>query len=339
MVIRGQNVTQDDVLYALTIWKFYGVYIIARFSIRTEREVRRCLWISLFAGAAVAGIAILQSLHAPGITRFLSTYYAPYGNTRAIVNSRGGSTLSLPIAVADLLSFDLAIAVGFMVRERTNRLVLMGVSALFLAGVLSSGEFSGVLGLVLAAIVMAFVTRRVKPFLSFIPAALGAAILLRPVIERRLSGFQSASGLPTSWAGRINNLTTYFWPQLFSGLHFLLGIRPSARVATPTMATGYIWIESGYTWLLWAGGLPFLAAFIYFVGLNVRRTWANARSRPDAIGVASLALVVALIVVAVLMVLDPHLTYRGSADLLFVLLAMTAVGARAAARPNATGAA
>ena len=54
--------------------------------------------------------------------------------------------------------------------------------------------------------------------LAFCPAALVALIALRPVVDRRLSGFNDASGLPSSWVDRYHNLTTYFWPQMSQGL-------------------------------------------------------------------------------------------------------------------------
>jgi hypothetical protein len=145
------------------------------------------------------------------------------------------------------------------------------------------------------------------------------------LLQHRLSDVNSQSGLPVSWSGRLDNLRTFFWPRLFSGFNFVLGVRPSARIATPKFATGWVFIESGYTWLLWAGGIPFLLAFIYFTRKNIQINLPRARSRNDAIGAVALAVVVSLIVVAVCMVLDPHLTYRGSGDLLFALLALSSI--------------
>jgi hypothetical protein len=325
LLVRGRRLEQDDVLYALMMWKYYGIYLVARVSVRSRRQVRNCLVVSMVAASAVAVIAIFQSLHLFGVAQMLLRYYAPYGDTGAVLNNRGGSTLSLPIAVADLMTFNLAIAVGFLVRGRHHRRALLAMGILFVAGVLASAEFSGLIGLAVGIAVLAVITRRVREMAGFIPVLLVLGYFgLRPVIEQRLEGFSSASGLPESWAGRIHNLTNYFWPELFSHGNFVLGVQPAARVPTSTMSLGYIWIESGYTWLLWSGGIPLLLAFLWFLWVALRRHLPMASGRKDVVGIAATAVVVALVVIGLLMIIDPHLTYRGSADLLFALLGMVA---------------
>ena len=69
--------------------------------------------------------------------------------------------------------------------------------------------------------------------------------------------------------------------------------------------------------------MPLFAAFALFVIVTARSSLARAR-RPGALGITATAVFVAVGVVAVLMLFDPHITYRGSADMLFVLLALMA---------------
>jgi hypothetical protein len=92
-----------------------------------------------------------------------------------------------------------------------------------------------------------------------------------------------------------------------------------------------VYVESGHTWLLWTGGIPFLLAFFYFLWTTIKTVGRIARERMDAIGVAAIASFASLWLLAVLMTLDPHLTLRGSADALFALLALacTAMGSTA----------
>jgi hypothetical protein len=323
MTVRQRQIIPDDLLYGLVMWKYLGVYAIVRFAVTTVPQVRLCLWLSLAAACAVAVIAILQAMGLFDIPRLLGTYYAPFGHTDAF-ESRGGATLGLPAAAADLFIYNLAVASGLALRLRRHRLVLIAAAALLIVGTLSAGEFSSAVGLLIGVLCIAIVTGNPRLLGWFVVAAAGGSQLIRPVIDRRLSGFASASGLPVSWTGRLRNLQTYFWPKLFSDGNFLLGVRPSARVAVSSQATGYVWIESGYTWLLWGGGIPLLASFLFFVHAGVRRGWRAARHRRDAVSVAGIGAFVAVIVATVLMTFDPHLTYRGSAEALFGLLALAA---------------
>jgi hypothetical protein len=163
-------------------------------------------------------------------------------------------------------------------------------------------------------------------FVALAPVAGIAAIVLRPVIEKRLSGFQGGSTLPASWQVRLDNVTTYFWPVLEQNLNWVTGVRPLARIDGPRFSgIEYIWIESGHVYLLWTGGVAFLLAFFWYLWVALRRTARIARERSDAVGVAAIAAYTALVVTAVLMVLDPHLTLRGSADLSFALLGLALV--------------
>src|SRR5262249_40580561 len=74
--------------------------------------------------------------------------------------------------------------------------------------------------------------------------------------------------------------------------------------------------------LLWVGGLPFLVAYFWFVSRALRRCWEIARRRSDPTAIACVALVCALASNVIVMLFDPHLTYRRTADVLFVLLAL-----------------
>ena len=41
-----------------------------------------------------------------------------------------------------------------------------------------------------------------------------------------------------------------------------------------------VWIESGYTWLLWGGGIPLLASFLFFTYVTVKRRLADSTGWP-----------------------------------------------------------
>jgi len=323
MTVRQQAITLRDLLYALVIWKLLGIYAIVRAAVSTDRQVRRCLWLSVAVACVVSLIAIMQSLSLLGVSRLLAEFFggpSQFGPA----GGRGSSTLGLPAATADLMVFNLAIVNGLWMRCRRHRLVLAVGAALMLFGALAAGEFAGAIGLLVGLLCIAIVSGSARLLGWFVPAIAIGGWVMWPVIGTRLIGFQSASGLPVSWLGRLDNLETYFWPKLFSDWNFVLGVRPAAVVDVVSITGNEVWIESGYTWLLWGGGIPLLLSFLYFVYVSAKSGWSTARTGTGGRSVAGGAVFVAVIVIAVLMVLDPHLTYRGSADEFFVLIALAA---------------
>jgi hypothetical protein len=327
MAIHQQQITSDDLLYALVLWKFLGLYAVIRLSVTTDRQILSCLWISVAAACIVAVVAIVQALGLFGVPKLLATLFAPFGYSDAF-QARGSATLGLPAATADLMIYNLAIVGGIWARTHRHRALLAASAGLLVLGALSAGEFSSVIGLLVGIVCIGIATNSARLLKVLVPAALVGSVLVWPVLAVRLGGFQSASGLPVSWTSRVQNLQNYFWPQLFADWNFVLGVRPAARVAVATQGTGYVWIESGYTWLLWGGGIPLLASFVFFVVAAAKRGWRMARGSADAAGIAGTALFVAVVVTAVLMVFDPHLTYRGSGDAMFILAALATIRTR-----------
>jgi putative peptidoglycan lipid II flippase len=321
MVARQRAITKDDLLYCIVIWKLFAEYVIVRSVITTSQQATRCLWLSMWSAAIVSGIGILQSLKIFGVPNLLATFYAPLDVTSDLTQGRGSSLLGLPAAVADLAILNLAIAIAMLLRGHPRRLLLTGLAVTYALGVVAAAEFSTVLGLLVAVAAIIVLSKSGRIVLYAIPVALLGGVLLWPVIATRIGGFQGGSQLPYSWVVRLQNLRGYFWPTLFSDSNWILGVQPEARVAAPDQEYGYVWIESGYTWLLWGGGLPLLGSYIAFAWAVLRKAVGYAR-RADTAGIVGFALAAAIASQAVMMIFDPHLTYRGSGDAIFLILAL-----------------
>jgi hypothetical protein len=327
MIARGRPLEMDDLTYAIVMWKFLLLYAVVRLTVRSDREVTLALWVSLSVGVVVGVIGILQSLDLLGVRAVLEPLFAPFGYGEVVQSARAGSTVGLPAATADLMVLNLVLALGLLYRKPALAWCLAPMTLVFVVAVFSAAEFSSVLGLVVAIVCVAVRLRRLDLLKWSLLAMPVAVVALWPTIEPRIAEFSSLHGLPTSWLVRYHNLTNYFWPQIVDGSNVLVGVRPAARV--PVEGTfGFIWIESGYLWLLWGGGLPLFAAFCWFVWTGLKATGPAARLVATPASVAALAAYTGLVSCVVLMIFDPHITYRGSADALFGLLALSACGSQ-----------
>jgi murein biosynthesis integral membrane protein MurJ len=322
MLGRHREISADDLQYATVLWKYLAVYFIIRFSVTSEKQAYWCIALSMAAGCIVCVVGVLQALDLFGVPKLLGVLYAPFGVERTLAIGRGSSTLALAAAVADLAILNLALAIGLLLRGARHRVLLGGVVLICLFGTLGAGEFSTILGLFVALGAIVVVSRATRLIGYAVPLLLLGGVVMWPVIETRLLGFQSASGMPDSWIVRLRNLNTYFWPELGAHGNWLLGVRPSARVPASHEEFGWVWIESGYTWLLWGGGIPLLGAYMCWVVVAMRRATAAARQATGVIAAIGLAVAAAVAADVVLMLFDPHLTYRGAADALFGLLAI-----------------
>lgn len=322
---RGGTPTTEDLQYSVLLWKYYAVFLLVRMTVRTVEQVRVCLIVSLVSAAVVAALAILQSLQVLGVAGLLAEHYAE-GRASSAQNQRGLSTLASSIAVGDVMNAHLAIAMALQSGPARRSLLLRAAAALYAAGALASGQFSSAIGLLVTLAVLSYVskdTRRTTA--SLLPLLPFAVLGTWSVIQKRLRGFQSDSGLPMSWNGRVDNLRTYFLPPLRSDGNVVFGVQPAGRLRAHETWRDFIYPESGYVYLLWVGGIPCLLAFCYFAAECWRTTLRTARERTDAVGVAATGALAATSVLVVLMTLDAHLVLRGAADTLFILLALALV--------------
>ncbi|MCA1834945.1 MAG: hypothetical protein LC721_00865 [Actinobacteria bacterium] len=322
---RGERIplqlNTSELAAVLPVCKLVAIYLLVRFSVSTEAQLVRCFRLIIWPGAVVAVIAIMQTLHFGPVVSMLQTVWAPDSNPAALAE-RGSTTLASPIATGDYIIICLTLIVCCGMRGLLDRRERLGLGLVLGAGVLATGQFSTWISAVVAAalILWRFSTLRHSSlrFVWLVPVALAIGA---PALIGRLQGF-SEFGVPRSWIGRWSNLSDFYLPR-FGFINVLLGVSPDSVLEAPERWRDVIYLESGYLELLWVGGIPLLAAFIWLSIVVLRRT-RELMAQPGAVGAAASALWVCWWFVLILTVLDPHLTLRGTGDLLFMLIGITA---------------
>ena len=326
MYARERPIAVDDILYALALWKLAVLYAAVRLIVRDRRDAFRMLMAVLVTSLVIGGIGVLQAVGVGPVIDTLAAWVPAEEGGYGLSENRGTATLGNPIAFGDLMLHS-GVAAAALAFHRRSRSLWAVTLALGLA-TLASGQFSMLLGLAGAAAAFAIITGTGKQVILAGAAVLGvAAATLQPVLAARTSAADPQTGLPVSWTGRygrLDNLQTYFWPEIGADFNWLFGVQTSSRLPGREFWREWVYIESGYTWALWNGGLPLLLSVVVLLVVTAR-TGRRLTRRPGTLAPAMGATLFTLPwALGLLLVLDPHLTLRGGADLFFVLLALGA---------------
>ncbi|MBV9161762.1 MAG: hypothetical protein JO281_09470 [Pseudonocardiales bacterium] len=328
LMLRGQTPATSDLAAVLPVCKLVAIYLLVRFSVTTEAQLIRCFRLIIWPGAVVAVIAILQTLQFGPVVSMLQAVWTPDSNAAALAE-RGTTTLASPLATGDYIIICLTLVICCGARGLLDRRERLALGLVLGAGVLAAGQFSTwISAVVVAGLILwrfSTVRRNSIRFLWLVPVALAVGA---PALIGRLQGF-GEFGVPRSWIGRWNNLSTFYLPR-FGFINVLLGVSPNSVLPAPERWREVIYLEGGYLELLWVGGIPLLAAFIWLSVAVLRRTgklMAQSEGHPEGQLNVTVAAASALWVcwwfVLILTVLDPHLTLRGTGDVLFMLMGIT----------------
>jgi len=319
MFARGRIPSSTDFFSTIVMWRLAALYALFRWVVKTPEQVRKCMWILLVSAGLLAVLAIADSL---GI-------YKPGGIWTAAQSDgsntgRGGATLNSSIAVGDYLSYAFAVALVYLVRGRQPRLLVAAISGLCVVGILGTGQFSAWIAAFIVVVVVARSEGQMARLAAWlVPLGVLAALVAGPVVAQRLAGFSGPQGLPPSWLGRYDNLHSFFLPML-GNFRWVLGVRPDSVIPAPETWRDVIYLESGYLWFFWVGGIPLFLGFLWFARAAFRKTKIVIERRRDDISVAAVATRAALWCLMILSIIDMHLTLRGGGDLFFILLGLTA---------------
>lgn len=308
------------IMSASPLVKYLMLYLVVRIGVRELRDLTAINLAVGISGCVIAAVSILEALGIGPVVAVLAKFWTTGGGGSAA--GRSYTTLGSALSTGALLSMASGITIGKAVVERS--LFWLGVSGFILVGIMASGQMTSVLGLGLVVLVAAICHRvMTKAVIIGVPAAIVGAALMWPIIAARLADSGSGSIVPQSWLIRWANVSKLYWPSVRDG-GWLLGVSPETVIVPPDTWRSEVFLESGYLWALWVGGVPLLIALVAFLVLAVKAL-AVRLAHPTA-NITRIGALGAVVFVIVLSLIDPHASLRGGADMLYVLTAASLAG-------------
>ncbi len=347
-LFRSDKPTVEDTFQLLSLIKYYVGYRLLLALVRDDRQMLTAAKLMVAASMVVAVIGIMQYARILGMQEILAGLYDSGQVRQSLEVHRATSTLGVWQALADYLAVHAALCLGLLAARVPGarggataphairgfwRWALTGALLLSIAGALATATLTAVLALLLALGMMAtFGGYLRRAALCAIPLTLVAVILFLPAIQERLdyqyNSWGADGSVPVTWEYRITNLTTIFWPAVENDL--LFGVAPSV---SPDLAWQFP--ENQQMYLLYQGGLIYVAAYFIFMWVVLRASWRFLKRLDGPALAVGRAAFIAWTLMLVLGLFDTHLTMAGEADAAWTLLALaTGAAARAAGEPG-----
>jgi len=322
-LVRGTQLTVEDDLTLLAPLQYVLLFWLFAYLPSNNVERRRIIKLMVLCGAVVAAVGLLQGAKIGFVTDLLRQWYGSSQQTEAAGAGRVTSLLSAWNALGIFLMVNLIITWAFGISRPsdlgkvTNAIVMtLGTACLVV-----SGSYAGVIGLIIGIIIVTFLLRGInrKTLFLFLCLALVTSItlmLFETLIRMRLNTqFGYGGAVPQTLLYRFKVWQEIFLPAVQQNL--LWGINP-------TVPTTYSWqyTESQFITLLFSFGLVGLIAYLAWNAIIL--TWLNRRFRQRN-GILRPVTAIAIAIIIVLFIAgftNAVFTYSGTADYLWIMLAL-----------------
>lgn len=339
MIGRGRPISTEGIGQLMVFPKYFGLYVLMRCAVRSMEHLRIALLTICGVGTVVSLIALVQTAATQRVNDLFSNF--GWEVTEHFFIGKTTSTIGNAILLGMYLSMLLAVSLSLLFRTLARRqehivanpkgprntVAITSIAGIFFLACLSTGQMSTLIAMFCAVVIGLIAVQRTRYLGLFPLIGVVAVVPLWPVINKRLEEFNGFNELPRSWADRLSNLQIHFLPELAANDNWFWSVRPETAKLDFNNITGVVFIESGYLAMLWIGGFFLLAAVIAFQITSLRATWRVIRHPNPWVAAAATGAFVGFFATMFLMLIDSHLTFRGSADLLYTLLAFSLITA------------
>ena len=306
--------------------QFYILYRMVVATVTSEKQITTSLKLIFVGSIIVSVIGILQKLGVGPVRTLIDTYYPTllYGDTSPTTAAlRVTSTLGGYRALAAYLTFTLIMALAcYTDRKRPKISPLLMATTLLLDSIalLLTGTFAGYFGLVIGAIIVFIIFRRVPKLIIYILVGMALATLVfEPFIAGRLTewlgGGPGQDALP-SLADRVRLWTEIFLPAIKQNIWFGDGPAPAVLNYWPTE-------EMQYLYLLLRGGLPYFISYFVLMGVALAVCWRHIKRTGEGISrMVAIATFAIIIAINIMNFSGAFFTNAGCTELIWIFLAI-----------------
>jgi len=319
---------------ALGQLQFFLLYRGVRVSLRTTAERRLGMKVLLGASIPVVGLAVLQQLHAPGISSFIIAITGgpdQSGATATITRATGPFANWAALAGYVLPILVVLVAFAFAGVSRRRRRAALALTAWAMVGLLVTAELSALTCVIIGVVVLGVQYGQFRRLLRWMGIAVVVlAVVAGPFLVGRLdqqfnqnAGHHSAVPQTLGYRGQV-------WSKQYIPA---IEKRPLAGYGGQLPSSiSWPYPESQYIAELTEGGVPMLVLFGMLMWAMVAKGRRLSRS-PDpydaAVGWALVIVVVSLIAMDVVW---PYVSNGGMPQVLWCLFALVSpLGARVGA--------